>query len=727
MDNKVAWGTAPKANIFATIGEKMIKRISDNKILLAVLVLVLLAFFMGSDIGTGSYVSAATAPYVTSSGVHANGTAILITDGVGYNSSGNLLSRIYFDYIGTGDLSDPSNYNYCFTDSASTSEIEFSATAVNGTSVTTNSASSYDLSNFSIYGGSYNSRGDTNTVGSTTVSIAGGNVLYVYGGSLGGEVTGITNVYITGGTVGSTKASGAVYGGSEDGIVTGYTNVTISGTARIIGNVYGGGNNSTATVYGTTNVNVLESGEIYGSVFGGGDTASVYGETYVRLSGGFIGTASSDSAVYGGGNIGAVFGGTNVLAYGDAKVYGSVFGGGNLIASTVNGSGDGQYEGAYTNVSISDNAEITGFVMGGGNASSLIDYIDPITYVTYPSKTNVTVSGGTASAVYGGGMSGAVSIAHVSISGGSVTSVIGGGYEGMVTTTDVVISGNAIVSNAVYGGGYGIVNGGDVSLSTSVTIDGGTVSTVYGGGYKGDVIGTGTSNPAKTTVTVSGGTVTGNIFGGGYLQGATIGTSDSFPGETYVIIDGGNITNVYGGGQNDAVYGNTNVTISGGVSNNIYGGGLQGYIDDATITLKGGNIDSVNAKHYINGEKDVIVDLSSDLVFSGVLGTRNSDGSSDGVTSFSTGSFNLISSGNVTDGSVMAYFDSEALLLNALSSFSFENSDATYAISASTVDGIYTITATSTEDSEHFPIWIVLGFLLCALAIFGYFALRHRK
>ncbi len=705
----------------------MIKRISDNKILLAVLFLVLLAFFIGTCIGTGTYVSAATAPYVTSSGIHANGTAILITDGVGYNSSGNLLSRIYFDYNGSGDLSDPESYNYCFTDSAATTEIEFTSTQINGTSVTVSTASSYDLSSFSIYGGSYNSRGDANTVGNTSVSIAGGNVLYVYGGSLGGEITGITNVYITGGTIGSTKASGEVYGGSEDGIVNGYTNVTISGTARIMGNVYGGGNNATATVYGTTNVNVLESAEIYGSVFGGGNTASIYGETFARLSGGFVGTASSDSAVYGGGNVGAIFGGTNVFAYGDAKVYGSLFGGGNLIASTINGSGDGEYLGAYTNVIVTDNAEITGFVMGGGNASSLIDYIDPITYVSYPAKTTVTFAGGTATSVYGGGMSGSVSETHVNVSGGTVASVFGGGYEGMVTTTDVVISGSAVVTSAVYGGGDGIINGGDVSLSTSVTISGGKVATVYGGGYKGDVIGTGSYNPGTTTVTVTGGTVTGNIFGGGYLQEATIGTSTSFPGVTNVIISGGNVTNVYGGGQNDSVYGNTNVTISGGVSNNIYGGGLQGYVEDVTITLKGGNINSVNAKHYINGEKEVAVSLSSNLEFSGVLGTRNSDGSSDGISSFSSGGYNLISSGNVTDGSVLAYFESESLLSSAVNYFKFSDSNITYKISQSYADGIYSIMATSTEDSAHFPIWIVLGFMICALVIFAYFLFRHRK
>lgn len=705
----------------------MIKQISKNKILLAVLFCAFIAFFIGFGSGSETYTSAATTPYVTDSSIHASGTAVLITDGVGYNSSGNLLSRIYFDYKGTGDISDPDNYNYCFTDSASNAAIEFTATAINGTSVTVSSASSYDLSSFTIYGGTYNSRGDANTVGSTVVTIAGGNVLYVYGGSLGGDVTGITNVYITGGTIGSTKASGAVYGGSNEGVVYGYTNVTVSGTARIIGNVYGGGNTATAITNGTTNVTVSENAEIYGSVYGGGNTASVYGETIVKLSGGVIGTGAADSVVYGGGNIGAIFGGTNILAYGDTKVYGSLFGGGNAIASSVNGNGDGTYAGAYSNISISENAEITGLVMGGGNASSFIDYIDPTTYIAYPSKTTVIMTGGSAGSVYGGGMSGSVSQTNVTISGGTVTNVFGGGYEGMVTTTDVIIDGDAVVSGAVYGGGNGVITGGDVSLSTSVTMTGGNVATVYGGGYKGDVIGTGSYNPGTTTVTVSGGNVTGNIFGGGYLQDATIGTSDSFPGETFVIISGGNVTNVYGGGQNDAVYGNSNVTISGGVANNIYGGGLQGYVEDVVITLQGGSINSVNAKHYINGEKEVIIDLISNLEFAGVLGTRNSDDSTDGITSFSSGNFQLISSGNVTDGSVLAYFQSQSLVSNAINSFVFDNSDTEYQITSSSDGSIYSISTTLTETSSSFPIFVMIGFMICALAICAYFITKKQR
>ncbi len=704
----------------------MIKRISDNKILLTVLILVLLAFCIGFYGETGISAYGANEPYVTSSAIHANGTAVLIADGVGYNSYGNLLSRIYFGYNGSGALDDPTSYDYCFVDSPSTVEIEFSAVAVNGSSVLASSASSYDLSAFTVYGGSYNTRGDVNSVGNTYVTVCGGSVLNVYGGSLGGSITGITNVLISGGTVGSTRVSGNVFGGSEEGVLNGYTNVTITGNARIIGDVYGGGNTATAVVYGTTNVNISSDAEIYNSVYGGGNIASVYGKTVISMNGGFVGTEASNGAIFGGGNIGAVFGSTSVSTSGTSKVYGNVFGGGNSIASTVNGSGDGDYAGAYSYVSVAEDSEIIGSVFGGGNAGSHIDYIDPLTYIAYPAKTQVVVSGGTVSSVFGGGMSGAVSLTDVQITGGTVTSVYGGGSEGVVTSTNVTVDGSAVVSGAVYGGGYGGINGGDVSLSTAVTINGGTVASVYGGGYLGDVVGTGTSNPATTTVTVSGGTVSGNIFGGGYLQGATIGTSDSFPGETNVIVSGGNVTNVYGGGGNDVVFGDTNVTVSGGVANNIYGGGLQGYVENVTITINGGSINSVNAKHYINGEKFLVVDLTSDLNFSGVLGTRNSDGTTDGITSFNSGNYNLISTGNITDGSVLAYFQSQSLLEKASEAFMLFENDGTYFISQNTESDIFTLTTAVVDTDTNFPILITLSILICAFVIFAYFILKDR-
>ncbi|HPY37142.1 MAG TPA: hypothetical protein PLH38_04860 [Clostridia bacterium] len=146
---------------------------------------------------------------------------------------------------------------------------------------------------YTIYGGSKTGplpNGDIDT----SVTMTGGEVANIVGGSKGGSLyeyfkPGTTNVVIEGGTV-----TGNVYGGSvgEDpntfpgyfsGSSTVYadTNVTISGDALVKGNVYGGsGDRGSHILYGNTNV-TYEEGTVLGEVKGGHN--EVYG-TYL-LSG----------------------------------------------------------------------------------------------------------------------------------------------------------------------------------------------------------------------------------------------------------------------------------------------------------------------------------------------------------------------------------------------------------------------------------------------------------
>ena len=88
-----------------------------------------------------------------------------------------------------------------------------------------------------------------------------------------------------------------------------------------------------------------------------------------------------------------------------------------------------------------------------------------------------------------------------------------------------------------------------------MTITGGTVgsedvnASVYGGGY-----GRGTTITGNVDLTMTGGLINGNVFGGGN-EGAV-------SGNTTVTITGGEVKqNVYGGGNQAAVSGETKVTI----------------------------------------------------------------------------------------------------------------------------------------------------------------------
>lgn len=111
----------------------------------------------------------------------------------------------------------------------------------------------------------------------------------------------------------------------------------------------------------------------------------------------------------------------------------------------------------------------------------------------------------------------------------------------------------------VYGGGYdtnAIVDG-----STMVTMSGGNATLIYGGGYSGRVTG-------STTVTMSGGSLVLSIHGGGEETGAVV------EGNTVITVSGGSLSSIFGGGKKDAVTGNTTVTVSGAtVSGSVYGGG----------------------------------------------------------------------------------------------------------------------------------------------------------
>lgn len=311
-----------------------------------------------------------------------------------------------------------------------------------GTRYAANSSSDY----YSLFGG-----GATADVGESHVNIVGGNVYgYVYGGGRKGNV-GSANVDISGGTM-----HRDVNGGGKNG-TSRVTEVTVGDAVAktvIEGNVYGGGEGETATVFEGTNVEIdlnydftadekavttdsdsrkVGSGEssvtvapvssdysyIAGSVYGGGDLGKI-GEGSINT--GFnradISTEAKTNvtvingnvkgSVFGGGRgipaegteyklqMGVIFGTTNVDVLG-GFVEKNVYGGGEQSRVYAN---EGK---SATNVNIDSNTQngqskiaIGGSVFGGGDRGSgnTVNASVPTTV----GDSNVTITGNKAGA-----------------------------------------------------------------------------------------------------------------------------------------------------------------------------------------------------------------------------------------------------------------------------------------------------------------------------------------
>ena len=184
----------------------------------------------------------------------------------------------------------------------------------------------------------------------------------------------------------------------------------------------------------------------------------------------------------------------------------------------------------------------------------------------------------------------------ITMTGGNVKNVLGGGNGENAKENDGVRDID------------GIVNG-----NTHVIINGGIVTaTVCGGGRGTSQSETETSEiglvTGNTRVEItSTGEVGGSVYGGGY--GVNVG------GNTNVVISGSVTGNVYGGGSarrypngNVAGTATVQVTSTGKVGGSLYGGGgreaalVDGEVGSASVTISGGaKIGSTNKGIIING------------------------------------------------------------------------------------------------------------------------------
>ena len=389
------------------------------------------------------------------------------------------------------------------------------------------------------------------TIGTTTASDdthpVGGNV---YGGSMGRitlldgslnplwpkqAVVKLTNVTISGGEI-----KNNVYGGSEYGIVRNQATVTMT-NGNVYGNVFGGGYGSdrqdqtTITAGGYTS----ENPTLYYTFTPMLWTGCVSGNTFVNISGGTVA-----KNVYGGGDMASV-GLINFNSSKDEDTY--IF---NYITKhddPTNGFAlSWPYKFEYIKAAPNDPENI------GGNAIN--------------GKATISITGGTIGTKTNGNYADNTGF----VFGGSKGKVWFGATKETVQDITTQRYTEAFMANV---------------LKTEVTIGGGTMRTVYGGGEDGHVY-----EDAK--VTVNDGTIENSVFGGGKGEGifkTTLWQQDTNnPNDltAHVDLTDQNVHSWTAG----KVYGNTEVIMNGGsVGMFIYGGG---------------NLGSVGKGNYAGGSDD---------------------------------------------------------------------------------------------------------------------------
>ena len=587
---------------------------------------------------------------------------------------------------------------------------------------------------------------------------------YVFGGGCGDPRTVFntlnnvdsTRVVVSGGII-----YGSVLGGAEDGHVLGNTKVIVSqktsvptvvgcnGLSTADGNIFGGGrnflgeNDCAGRVQGNINV-TMTGGTILGSIFGGGRLALTgvdqqgnfidanHGNVTINVSGT---TSGSDdnltySTVIGNSNgrdllcgsdesVGDIFGSgkgdtknyeniaagrvtnTIVNVTGSPRIYGSVFGGGEMASigywHEVNGKSVYYPNTGSAQVTIGSsgaNASDSDHLLIGTEMEFRADYAndDPSYWTVYNSEGKLihTCTGN----VYGGAQGDVDTLechwasmarsrtSEVIVNNGTIMSRVFGGAEqgSLAGNAHVTINGghigswvnkddddddNDYIFGGVYGGGYGshnpIFNGTHMQSGPAIVNDstnyinnnlwtadhlagrvyGNAQVDLVGGEVKGDVFGgaeyaylgvNGSTTHGKTTVNIGANTngtysgtatIQGSVFGANNYGGTPLGTvTVNGYGSTHVA-------NVLGGGNLADYVGTTDVNIYGGNYSNIFGGGNSANVGDADVTVSGGTITTgvyggCNTSHSVTG--NVVVNITGGTFGAAAVGTQGQPG-----------------------------------------------------------------------------------------------------
>ena len=421
---------------------------------------------------------------------------------------------------------------------------------------------------------------DENKNKGTTVTISNGQVNgNVYGGGEVGRVEWNTQVKIGVGTGNGPFApviNGSVFGAGKGkdthgyaALVRGNSTVTIQGKAKVLQNVYGGGEQATVGRYWVKGINNVDSEGNPIPSAPSAPTDMPDEMPYKTMSGG-----KCTVVVQGSAQVGP-----------DSNVpitAGHVFGAGKGVTPAYVHEGDkanwSKRMVDYNSTKHTGEPGTTWDYYPDNHAyvweyftteDKYLEFLQTLALVT---GTDVTIGGGTVKgSVFGGSESGFVQDdTKVKIQAGTI------GTSGTTTYGNV------------FGGGKGLAafaEAGKVKGNTEVEISGGTAhGNVYGGGELGDV---GTINKAdidnytwsgydtetttddtgkcKVSITNAAATVKGDVFGAGKGSGVTFQCEKAMAYNTEVTISAGTVNgNVYGGGEVGRVENNTKVKIGNG-------------------------------------------------------------------------------------------------------------------------------------------------------------------
>ncbi len=361
----------------------------------------------------------------------------------------------------------------------------------------------------------------------------------------------------------------------------------------------------------TATIRIKKDAIIHGGVYGGAAASAAWGNRKIIITGGIIegwvaggcnGTSSDTS--YGGRGIGDSYiyvGGNAVIGGETPHTIPNV----NNVPGTIGGNIFGAGRGSY----------------GGPNVPSSMDN----SYVVIADRCDILHS------VYGGGNLGRVfegegHAANVYILGGTIHDNVYGGANLANSQMAFIHIKDGVVEGSVYGGSNteGTANG-----LAQINMSGGSVGgSVFGGGY-----GVSTNMNAGTEVNISGGTINNNVYGGGEEGTVTSNTNVNF--------SGGTVKNVFGAGKGSSsstaqVSGQTRATVSGGtVNKSVYGGGEAGDVNNglgnlaSTVNVNGGTVkeDVFGGGRLGKTTGNVVVNVYEGNidgnVFGGAYGARN--------------------------------------------------------------------------------------------------------
>lgn len=469
--------------------------------------------------------------------------------------------------------------------------------------------------------------------GNTVVDITGGHILTsVYGGNECTDVDGSCTINMSGGTVGVPRDFEANKNNDNNRLVTCYVFGAGKGDQRINFNQW--------TNVKSTQVNISGKARIFGSTFGGGEDGHVLEDVETNIIAGneiggiqypYIGTkgtSGADGNIFGGGRgysetaltAGAVCGNVRINISGGTML-GTVFGGGRLAPV---GTHIVLAESRYYGKLIEDGKKQR---FGDKDLYKQIfneiegdrDPLDEDAPGMNHGYITINISGGTIGAMD-------KTTGKLAVSNSSIGEVYGGSKGTLNTNLPFGLSRSTQVNiteteeskphilNSVYGGG----EAGNVANKVSVNISGGSIDgDVYGGGAKASTNikwlemtdeqkAAADKADYSTTVDLHGGVIGGRVFGGGLGQKEKGTAGEEGYVKPIAAIVGGDVTVNLNKESSDncvvkkQIFGcnNLNGTPRGNVVVNVYK--TQGWDDNDLTEEKSSNAERKNTKYELD-------------------------------------------------------------------------------------------------------------------------------